>query len=43
MAKVQEKFQILFCKIYDGQTNNTMKRTPLKRFHLNGHTLGFCL
>ena len=36
---IQEKFQISFCKILKSKQYHT-KALP-KRFHLNGHTIGF--
>ena len=40
MIKIQEKFQILFCKLLENKCYHA--KVPPKRFHLNGHTVGFC-
>ena len=37
--KIQEKSQISFCQILKNKWNHT--KVLLKRFHLNGHTMGF--
>ena len=37
--KIQEKSQITFCKILKNKWYHT--KVLLKRFHLNGHTIGF--
>ena len=36
---IQEKFQNLFCKMLKNKWYHA--KVPLKRFHLNGHTIGF--
>ena len=37
--KIQEKSQILFCKILKNKWYHA--KVLMKRFHLNGHTMGF--
>ena len=38
--KIQEKSQISFCKILKNKWYH--EKVLLKRFHLNGHIIGFC-
>ena len=38
--KIKEKSQILFCTILKNKWYHI--KVPLKKFHLNGHTIGFC-
>ena len=40
ISKFQEKLQILCCKILKNKWYHA--KVLLKRFHLNGHTMGFC-
>ena len=39
MSKIQEKSQISFCKILKNKWHHA--KVMQKRFHLNGHTIGF--